>query len=68
MAVEVPLRGKYRAVGGKKQTSRSNVGGSDKKRTKAKGEVLKLAQQQTREHQRVLLLEGGTHRRWIREG
>jgi hypothetical protein len=57
MAVEIPLRRKYRYHTVKKQTSR-HEGNPSNKRNKAKGDALAKARAATEAHQRVKVMDG----------
>jgi len=64
MAVEIPLRGKYREVtNGRQPGGKHNNSGASKTRIPRKKEEIEAAQEETRKHQRVLVLIGGRHRR-----
>ncbi len=66
MAVEIPLRGRYRNVTNSSQKSRGGNSGSTKvRRERIKGEKEK-DQAATKANQKIMHLAGGRKRTWIK--
>lgn len=67
MAVEMPLKYKYRCVKiSKRNPSRSNNSGTNKHRGEQDKNRLTLAQSRTRENQRVMIITPTGKRKFIR--
>jgi hypothetical protein len=66
MAVEIRLRAKYTQVAGGSHKSTNSNSGVNKRRGETDKTRLATAQDQTRQHQKVLVLVGGRKRAWRR--